>query len=168
MSSDLLPTYEMEEGEIVSPVSVDNYNETLMTEIKNLRNEMQQMGDFDLPSMMEGCSDYREKTTAKESSLKVGDITFDEDGFRALWIAFIQQERKIDQLERALNAMSGGDGKANPRITRDEMLQCMKNCMEEFGLSKMYWVFENLTLISIKALICGYLVPKKLRPPVIW
>ena len=133
MSSDLLPTYEMEEGEIVSPVRVDNYNGTIMTEIKNLRNEMQEMGDFDLPLMMEGCSDYREKTPAKESSLKVGDITFDEDGFRALWIAFIQQEKKIDQLERALNAMSGGDGKANPRITRDEMLQCMKNCMEEFG-----------------------------------
>ena len=142
MSSDLLPTYEMEEGEIVSPVHVDNYNGTIMTEIKNLRNEMQEMGDFDLPLMMEGCSDYREKTPAKESSLKVGDITFDEDGFRALWIAFIQQEKKIDQLERALNAMSGGDGKANPRITRDEMLQCMKNCMEEFGLS--YGVSKQL------------------------
>ena len=30
-------------------------------------------------------------------------------------------------------------------------------------LSKIYWVLKNLHQISIEALICGYLEPKKLR-----
>ena len=133
MSNDFLPSYEMEEGEIYSPMCGENFEKTIMTDLKNLRKEMEEMGDSNSPLMMEGRSDYGERETAKRSRLEAGDVTFDEDGFRALWIALIQQEKKIDHLDSAVNAMSGGDGKATPRITRDEMLQCMKDCIEEIG-----------------------------------
>ena len=140
--NDMLPSYEMEEGEIFSPTHDENSEKTIMTKIKDVRKEMEQFEEGESPAMMDGCFDYEEKTQPKRSNLKVGDITFDEDGFRAMWIALIFQERKIDQLESALNAMSGGDGKSTPRITRDEMLQCMKDAIEEIGSS--YGVSKQL------------------------
>ena len=143
-SNDILTPYEeMEEGEIHSPMCGENGQKTLITEIKSVRKEMEQVGDYGSPVMMDGgCFNYGEKTQVTHSSLKVGDVTFDEDGFRALWMTVICQERKIEQLENALNAMSGGDGKATPRITKDDMLQCMKDAIEEIGSS--YGVSKQL------------------------
>ena len=138
MSNNMLPSYEMEEGEIQSAMCGNESMKTIVTEIKNIRQEMEEMEKSPC-TMMESC-DNGGKMQEKGCSLKVGDITFDEDGFRAMWIALIQQERKIDELESALNALSSGEGKGMPRITRDEMLNCIKHCIEElatnYGVSK--------------------------------
>ena len=43
----------------------------------------------------------------------------------------------------------------------------MKNLTDLDNLSSFYWILEILHKISIEAMICGYLEPKKLRarPP---
>ena len=140
MSKEALPSYEMEEGEIDCHLSGDESEKTILNEIKNLRKEMEEKEDMESSLRMEHWSGNGDELKAQQSSLQMGDVTFDEDGFKALWFAVICQERKIDQLESALNAINRGDGKGTPKITRDEMLQCMKNCIDEkgsdYGVSK--------------------------------